>query len=74
MNKIIGWILFFLLITACRIINANNSISTVSKEEYQYTVPLSYVYYDNYIYFHGTKDGNKLKNIAQNNKASFMLL
>ena len=31
-------------------------------------------YYDNCIYFHGAKEGNKLKNIAQNNKVSFCVV
>ncbi|HEX9025733.1 MAG TPA: pyridoxamine 5'-phosphate oxidase family protein [Clostridium sp.] len=62
------------MFTACIIINLNNSISTVSEEGYSYTVPLSYVYYDNCIYFHSAKDGNKLKNIAQNNKVWFCVV
>lgn len=39
-----------------------------------YAVPLSYVYTDGKIYFHGAKQGAKLDIISQNNKASFCVV
>ncbi len=38
-------------------------LATVGENGYPYTVPLSYVYQDNSIYFHCAKEGHKLDNI-----------
>lgn len=38
---------------------------------YPYAVPLSYVYHNNAIFFHGAASGHKLDAIRQNGKASF---
>ncbi|MEI0702749.1 pyridoxamine 5'-phosphate oxidase family protein [Brachyspira intermedia] len=41
---------------------------------YPYAVPLSYVYYDNKIFFHVAKSGYKLDAIKNNNKVSFCVI
>ncbi len=41
---------------------------------YPYAVPLSYVYNDSKIYFHGAKEGHKLDAIEGNDKASFCVI
>lgn len=43
-------------------------------EDYPYAVPLSYVYEDHKIYFHGAKEGHKLDAIKKHNKASFCVI
>lgn len=46
-------------------------MSTVGLDGYGYGVALSYVYYNNSIYFHCAQEGHKLENIDYNNKVSF---
>ena len=43
-------------------------------DDYTYTVPLSYVYDDNKIFFHAAKSGYKLDAIKNNNKVSFCVI
>ena len=43
-------------------------------DDYPYAVPLSYVYYDNKIFFHCGKAGHKLDAIAKNEKVSFCVI
>ena len=43
-------------------------------DDYPYAVPLSYVYYDNKIFFHCAKTGHKLNAIARNAKVSFCVI
>lgn len=50
------------------------TLSTISEDGYPYAVPLSYIYYDKCIYFHGAKEGNKHQNIENNNKVSFCVV
>ncbi len=52
----------------------NNEIgvlSTICENGYPYGVPLNYVYYNNSIYFHCAKTGQKLDNIKGSTKVSF---
>ncbi|MDS0525402.1 pyridoxamine 5'-phosphate oxidase family protein [Clostridium sp. SHJSY1] len=49
-------------------------LSTISKDEYPYGVPISYVYLDNAIYFHSANEGHKLDNIFNNDKVSFCVV
>lgn len=49
-------------------------LATIGANGYPYSVPLSYVYKDNSIYFHCAKEGNKLENIELNNKVSFCIV
>lgn len=43
-------------------------------DEYPYAVPISYVYCDSKIYFHGAQSGHKLDAIARNQKVSFCVV
>lgn len=43
-------------------------------DDYPYGLPLSYLYKDGHIYFHGALMGHKLDCIRKNNKASFCVL
>lgn len=49
-------------------------LSTVSQEGYPYGVPVSYVYINDSIYFHCATEGQKLDNVAANNKVSFCVV
>jgi len=46
-------------------------LATVGEDGYPYSLPLSYVYINGAIYFHGAKKGHKLDNIQNNSKVSF---
>lgn len=55
--------------------NQYGVLSTVSIDGYPYGVPISYVYIDGKIYFHGTNaDGLKKENIEHNSKACFTVV
>lgn len=43
-------------------------------DDYPYAVPISYVYADGKIIFHGAKSGHKLDAIKRNSKASFCVI
>lgn len=43
-------------------------------DDYPYGLPLSYLYKDGHIYFHGAITGHKLDCIKKNNKVSFCIL
>lgn len=49
-------------------------LSMVSNENKPYGVPVSYVYYNNHIYFHGAKEGHKVNNIKSNENISFCIV
>lgn len=49
-------------------------LGTSDSDGYPYTTPLSYVYKDNKLYFHGAPEGHKLDNIKSNNKVSFCVV
>ena len=49
-------------------------LALLGNEDYPYAVPLSYVYEDHKIYFHGAKEGHKLDAIKKHNKASFCVI
>ena len=40
-------------------------LAVTGDDDYPYAVPLSYVYYDNKIYFHGAKTGHKLDAVSK---------
>ncbi|CEO28886.1 pyridoxamine 5'-phosphate oxidase family protein [Paraclostridium sordellii] len=50
------------------------NLATVSENGYPYSLPISYVYYDDSIYFHCAKKGHKLDNIVYNKKVSFSVV
>lgn len=43
-------------------------------DDYPYTVPLSYTYKDNRLFFHCAKSGHKLDGIARNDKVTFCVI
>ena len=49
-------------------------LAVLGDDDYPYAVPLSYVYYDNKIFFHVAKSGYKLDAIKNNNKVSFCVI
>lgn len=49
-------------------------LAVIGDDEYPYAVPLSYVYYDNKIYFHSAKTGHKLDAVSKNEKVSFCVV
>lgn len=54
---------------------ATSGVLAVSGDnDYPYAVPLSYVYHNNKIYFHGAKTGHKLDGIIRNEKVSFCVI
>jgi nitroimidazol reductase NimA-like FMN-containing flavoprotein (pyridoxamine 5'-phosphate oxidase superfamily) len=58
------------------VINRGTSgvLAVIGDDNYPYAVPLSYVYYDNKIYFHGAKTGHKLDAVTKNEKVSFCII
>lgn len=49
-------------------------LSTIGEDSCPYGVPLSYVYHDGKLYFHGAKVGHKLDNLRFCPKASFTVV
>lgn len=49
-------------------------LATIGENGYAYATPLSYVYYNNAIYFHCAVEGSKLDNIRYNEKVSFCVV
>lgn len=49
-------------------------LAVTGDDDYPYAVPLSYVYYNNKIFFHCAKTGHKLDAIAKNEKVSFCVI
>ena len=49
-------------------------LATCGEDRQPYGVPLSYVYHDGRIYFHGAKTGHKLDNLSGSPKASFTVV
>ena len=55
--------------------NATSGVlALLGDDEYPYAVPISYVYDDSKIYFHGAKTGHKIDAIRKCNKASFCVI
>ena len=49
-------------------------LALLGDEDYPYAVPLSYVYHDGKIYFHGAMDGHKADAVRRHSKASFCVI
>lgn len=49
-------------------------LAVLGDEDYPYAVPISYVYCDSKIYFHGAKSGHMLDAILKHEKASFCVI
>ncbi len=59
---------------ACLDSGTSGVLAVSGDNDYPYAVPLSYVYHDGRIIFHGAKSGHKLDAIARNEKASFCVI
>ena len=61
---------------AIQILNNNTAgvLALLGDEGYPYSVPLSYVFVDNKIYFHTAKTGHKIDAIKNYDKASFCVI
>lgn len=54
--------------------NTNGVLACLGDDDYPYAVPLSYVYFDDKIYFHSAKAGHKLDAILKDPKVSFAVI
>lgn len=54
--------------------NCKRGVLSLIDDEYPYGLPLSYLYEDGHLYFHGAIVGHKLDCIKKNNKASFCVI
>lgn len=52
----------------------NGILACLGDEDYPYAVPLSYVYFNDKIYFHSAKVGHKIDAIIKNPKVSFTVV
>lgn len=52
----------------------SGTLAVLGDDDYPYAVPLSYLYHDNKIYFHGAKSGHKIDAIKKHNKVSFCVI
>jgi uncharacterized protein len=52
----------------------NGVLACLGDEDYPYAVPLSYVYFNDKIYFHSAKAGHKIDAITKNPKVSFSVI
>ena len=50
------------------------TLALLGDEDYPYTVPISYVYYDGKLYFHSALAGHKVDAIRKCDKASFCVI
>ena len=55
-------------------IGTSGVLALLGDDGYPYAVPLSYVYIDGRIIFHGAKSGHKLDAMCENEKASFCVI
>lgn len=53
---------------------SNGVLACLGDEDYPYAVPLSYVYFNDKIYFHSAKTGHKIDAIAKYPKVSFSVI
>jgi uncharacterized protein len=52
----------------------NGILACLGDQDYPYAVPLSFVYFNNIIYFHSAKAGHKIDAIVKNPKVSFAVV
>ena len=52
----------------------NGVLACIGDNDYPYAVPLSYVYFNDKIYFHSAKAGHKVEAIIKNPKVSFSVI
>jgi hypothetical protein len=49
-------------------------LGVAGDHDYPYTVPLSYVYKDNKLFFHAAQEGHKMDGIQRNDRVSFCVI
>jgi uncharacterized protein len=49
-------------------------LGVVGDNDYPYTVPISYVYKEDTLFFHCAKEGHKIDSLLRNNKVSFCVI
>jgi nitroimidazol reductase NimA-like FMN-containing flavoprotein (pyridoxamine 5'-phosphate oxidase superfamily) len=49
-------------------------LGVTGDDDYPYTVPLSYAYKDNKLFFHCAKEGHKIDGITRNDKVTFCII
>ena len=54
--------------------NTAGVLAVSGDEDYPYAVPLSYVYLNGKIYFHGSKVGHKIDSLLRSDKVSFCVI
>ena len=54
--------------------NTSGVLAVSGDEDYPYAVPLSYVYLNGKIYFHGSKVGHKVDSLLRSDKVSFCVI
>ncbi len=52
----------------------NGVLACIGDDDYPYAVPLSFVYYNDKIYFHSAKVGHKIDAIIKHSKVSFAVI
>ncbi|MBK5254183.1 MAG: pyridoxamine 5'-phosphate oxidase family protein [Peptostreptococcaceae bacterium] len=52
----------------------NGTLACIGDDDYPYSVPLSYVYYNSKIYFHSAKEGHKIDAVIKNPKVAFSVI
>lgn len=52
----------------------NGVLACIGDNDYPYAVPISYVYFNDKIYFHSAKAGHKIEAIIRNSKVSFSVI
>jgi len=55
------------LLARCRV----GRLATIGDDGYPYITPVNFVFFENSVYFHCAKEGEKLDNIARDNKVCF---
>ena len=53
---------------------SNGSLACLGDDDYPYSVPLSYVYFNDKIYFHSAKAGHKIDAVKKHKKVSFSVI
>lgn len=52
----------------------SGTLACLGDEDYPYSIPISYVYFNGKIYFHSAKKGHKIDAITKNPKVSFSVI
>lgn len=61
-------------IDAILIRHSSGVLAVHGENGYPYTIPLSYTYHKNHIYFHSANEGHKIDAIRKNDKVSFCVI